>query len=112
MVESLHNPCSSHRRTQGCECRLLQKFASFHKCPGLKSCHLLLVLRIASAYNLDAVQMTADIRQFFGHELYVRTTDVFLDTLDVFRVSPIIFCFDNPFSISTSLSSKAMDASP
>ena len=74
--------------------------------------HPLLAFRIAATHYLYAVQMTADIRQFFGHELYVRTTDVFLDTLDVFRVSPFIFCFDNPFSISTSLASKGMDASP
>lgn len=29
--------------------------------------------------------MTADIRQFFGRELYVRSTDVFLDTLYALR---------------------------
>ena len=74
--------------------------------------HPLLIFGITSANYLDVVQMPTDVRQFFGRELYVRTTDVFLDTLDVFRVSPFIFCFDNPFSISTSLSSKAMDASP
>lgn len=30
MIESLYYPCTGYRRTQGCQCRLLQKFSSFH----------------------------------------------------------------------------------